>query len=200
MPKGNRTKSGRNTAHITELNRRYKEDLQGYKEFAEARRRNRVFRQEDLKAYHDRLFGYIGKCKEHDEPITRAGMMLAMEIDHSVYYRILGYEYDYRLYEYIDVNNISDDDVFVDENGCQCVLDGNGETVLLIPYSEILQKAELMLEEQTELRLYKSGKVGDIFALKALHGWQDSGQPQVVNQNLVIASPEQAKEAIALLG
>ncbi len=199
--KGNRTKSKRNAEHITALNQKYKEEIDGYKEFAEARRKNRTFRQEDLKSYHDKLFGYIEKCKEEDEPITRAGMMLAMGIDHSVYYRMAGGEYDYRLYEYMDVNNISEDDIFIDENGCQCVTDANGEVVLLIPYGEILQKAELMLEAQTETRLYKSGKVGDIFALKALHGWQDNGnEPQTVNQTLVIASPEQAREAIKLLG
>lgn len=199
MAKGNRSDSKRNSEHIVALNKQFKEEIQGYKEFAENRRKNRTLRQEDLKSYHDKLFAYIDKCKAEDEPITRAGMMLALGVDQTTFYRILGFEYDYRLYEYIDMNNVSDDDVFVDVSGYEAVRGVNGEVVLLIPYSEILQKAVLMLEEQTEQRLYKSGKVGDIFALKSLHGWQEDEKPQTVNQNLIIASPEQARQAINLL-
>jgi len=55
--KGNRTKSERNTKHITALSTRYKEELQGYKEFAENRRKNRTLKQEDIKLYYDKLFG-----------------------------------------------------------------------------------------------------------------------------------------------
>ena len=76
---------------------------------------------------------------------------------------------------------------------------GVGGVVLLIPYSLIIQKALLMIAEQTEERLYSNGRVGDIFALKAQHGWQEEQSPQTVNQTLVIATEEQAREAIKLL-
>ena len=57
----------------------------------------------------------------------------------------------------------------------------------------------LAVEEQTEERLYSKGRVGDIFSLKAVHGWQEDQAPQTVNQTLVIATEEQARKAIDLL-
>lgn len=199
--KGNRTNSRRNTTKIQEYNRRYSEEIDGYKQFAQNRRENRTFRQQDVAKYRERLFSYIERCIEEETPITVAGMLLAMEVDHTSWGKMLAGEYDYRLYEYIDVNNISDDDIFIDENGCQTVTGANGETVLLIPYSVIAEKAMLMKEDMDERRLLEKGRVADIFNMKAMHGWQDDGtQPQTVNQTLVIASPEQAREAIKLLG
>ena len=55
------------------------------------------------------------------------------------------------------------------------------------------------VEEQTEERLYSKGRVGDIFALKAVHGWEEEQSPHTVNQTLVIATEEQAREAIKML-
>lgn len=57
----------------------------------------------------------------------------------------------------------------------------------------------LAIEAQTEERLYSKGRVGDIFSLKAVHGWKEDTAPQTVNQTLVIASEEQARQAINLL-
>lgn len=203
--KGNRTDSKRNTNKITSFSKQYAEDIAAYKEYAEKRRNNRTVRQEDAAGYYDRLFSYINDCKENDEPITRAGMFLALGVDRMTYYRMRDYEYDWRLYEYLDMNDLDCEDilsnecVFLDENENPCLMEGN-KKILLIPYSDIIQKAELMHESQTEERLYKSGRVGDIFALKSLHGWDDkSTAPQTVNQNLIIATEEQARRAIELL-
>ena len=71
--------------------------------------------------------------------------------------------------------------------------------VWLIAFGELIEKGELLLEAETERRLYKSGKVTDIFALKSLHNWKEEQSPQTVNQTLVIASAEQARKAIELL-
>ena len=202
--KGNRTDSKRNTNKITSFSKQYAEDIAAYKEYAEKRRNNRTVRQEDAAGYYDRLFGYINDCKENDEPITRAGMLLALGVDRMTYYRMRDYEYDWRLYEYLDMNDLDCEDilsnecVFLDENENPCLMEGN-KKILLIPYSDIIQKAELMHESQTEERLYKSGRVGDIFALKSLHGWDDKSTPQTMNQNLIITTEEQARKAIEAL-
>ena len=68
----------------------------------------------------------------------------------------------------------------------------------------MLEKSDLVLESQAESRLYTSSKVGDIFALKSLHGWRDDNGVGGVNQigtvnQLVIATEEQARKAIELL-
>lgn len=202
--KGNRTDSSRDTSKIVSYSKQYAEDIKGYKEFVKKRRDRRTVRQEFAAVLYDKLFSYIAKCEETDEPITRSGMMLALGVDRQTYYRIRSGEYDWRLIEYLDMNDLdyedilSNDAVFLDENENPCLMDGE-KKMLLIPYSDIIQKAELMHEAQTEARLYKSGKVGDIFALKSIHGWQEDHQPSTVNQTLVIATEEQARKAIELL-
>lgn len=196
--KGNRTGSERNTEKITALNKRYVEEQQAYREYAEARRNSVKFNQAELSRRNDRLQEYVHQCYEDDEPITRAGMILALGVSRDTYYRMKDGELDYRLYEYMDLNGISESDVMLTEDETPYIV-CEGESILLIPSSVMIQKAELQLEAQTEARLYKSGKVGDIFALKAVHGWQEEQSPKTLNQTLVIATPERAREAIAAL-
>lgn len=198
--KGNRTKENRETRHLQENNARYKNEIDTYKMYAEARRANRKFKQEDVKMFYDRIVNYISDCTEKEEPFTVAGLILAMGVSKDTYYRMKSGEYDYRLDEYMEINGIAEEDVLIDNSGIEYVVNEAGEVVLLIEYRELIQKAQLMIEEQTEKRLYKSGRAGDIFALKALHGWEDTPQHQTVNQTLVIATEEQAREAIRLLG
>lgn len=197
--KGNRTDSERNTEKIAALSRRYNEEQQAYREYAEARRNSVKFNQAELSRRNERLQAYIRQCYDDDEPITRAGMVLALGVSRDTYYRMRDGELDFRLYEYMDVNGISESDVLLDEEETPYIVGSEGERILLIPSSVMIQKAELQLEAQTEARLYKSGKVGDIFALKAVHGWQEDAAPKTLNQTLVIATPEQAREAIKAL-
>lgn len=196
--KGNRTDSKRNTSTIQELNQRYKEDIAGYKEFAEKRRNNRTAKQEECGEYYNRLISYIEECGEKEQPITRADIILTLGVCKDVYYKMKAGELDYRLYEYIETNHISEEDIYINNYGLPATMVDNKE-ILLIPFAELIEKGELLLEAQTEARLYKSGKVGDIFALKSLHGWQEEQSPQTVNQTLVIATEEQARKAIELL-
>ena len=196
--KGNRTKSGRNPQNAININKQFGEEVAAYKEVAEKIRRAKKYKQEDLAAIYKRIMDYIADKREQDKPITVSGMILASGISRATWYEMLSGDYDYRLYQYIDTHNI-DEMQKLDVDGMEAVINSDGEVVLLICYSEILQKAMLMLEEQTEERLYKSGRVGDIFSLKAIHGWREEQSPQTVNQTLVIATEEQAREAIKLL-
>lgn len=196
--KGNRTDSKRNTATIQELNKRYKEDIAGYKEFAEKRRNNRTARQEDCGEYYNRLISYIEECGEKEEPITRADIILTLGVGKDIYYKMKSGELDYRLYEYIDTHSISEEDIYINNYGLPATM-VNDREIVLIPFAELIEKGELLLEAETEKRLYKSGKVTDIFALKSLHGWKEEQSPQTVNQTLVIATEEQARKAIELL-
>lgn len=196
--KGNRSDSKRETAHLTELSQRYKEDIASYKEFAEKRRNERTVKQEDCGEYYKRLVEYIEKCGETEQPITRADIILTLGVSKSVYYRMKAGELDYRLYEYIDTNNIQEADIYLNSDNLPATMVDNRE-ILLIAFGDLVEKGELLLEAETEKRLYKSGKVGDIFALKSLHGWQEETSPQTVNQTLVIATEEQARKAIELL-
>ena len=196
--KGNRTKSGRNPQNAININKQFGEEVAAYKEVAEKIRRAKKYKQEDLAAIYKRITDYVADKREQDKPITVSGMILASGISRATWYEMLAGDYDYRLYQYIDTHNI-DEMQKLDVDGMEAVINSEGEVVLLNCYSEILQKAMLMLEEQTEERLYKSGRAGDIFSLKAIHGWREEQSPQTVNQTLVIATEEQAREAIKLL-
>lgn len=195
--KGNRTDSRRETDHLKEFSKRQSEDIARYKEQAEKRRKARKYRQEDLGTILARLNDYIHTQTEQEKPLTVAGMIRAAEVGKDTWYRMIGGEYDYRLIEYCDLHDIDIDTIPLD--GIPTATDDDGNEIALIAYSEALQKAMLAIEEQTEERLYSKGRVGDIFSLKAVHGWQEDSHPQQVTNNLVIASPEQAKRAIDLL-
>lgn len=196
--KGNRTKSKRNADTITESTKRISEDITRYKEIAEKVRRSRKWKQEDLAGVCERLKTHIEKCNE-DDPLTIGGMIVAAGMMKEDWYAAANGEYDYRLYEYIELHNIDTADAQTNADGQPYVITEHGE-VLLIPYSSVIQKAILLKETADERRLLKKGRVADIFNMKALHGWQEETSPHTVNQTLVLASPEQAREAIKLLG
>lgn len=199
--KGNRTPGQpRNGAGLAEISRRESENVARYKEIAEKRRKGRKYKQEDLAGIMQRLNDYIDEQTAEDKPLTIAGMIRAAGVSKSTWYEMIGGDYDHLLFQYIDLHTIPKE-LLDDANGgaIPTFLDGEGHEIPLIMFSEALQKAVLRVEEQTEERLYSKGRVGDIFSLKAVHGWQEDSQPQQVTNNLVIASPEQAKRAIDLL-
>ena len=195
--KGNRTKSKRNPSVMVESSRRISEDISRYKEIAEKVRKSRKWKQEDLAGVYDRLNTHISESNE-DEPLTIAGMMLAAGMAKEDWYAAVNGEYDYRLYEYIELHNINTSDAQINDDGFPYIITENGE-ILLIPYSDVMQKAILLKEAADERRLLKKGRVADIFNMKALHNWQEETSPHTVNQTLVIASEEQARKAIEAL-
>lgn len=201
--KGNRTRTGRNPAAAVEFSRQRSEDISRYKEAAEKARRAKKYTQEDLIRIYQRISDYIeeraSKDAEDQRPLTVSGMILASGVSKSTWYEMLAGDYDYRLYEYMDLHNITLDTATDTINNIPCITGADGVVVMLISYSEILQKAMLAIEAQTEERLYSKGRVGDIFSLKAVHGWQEETSPHTVNQTLVLASPEQARGAIKML-
>ena len=198
--KGNRVKGQpRQGKAFTEASKAYSEHVSYYKKLAEERRKASPYRQEEAINLYARLQQYIADKEEEEKPITVSGLILAARCSSSTWYTMQSGDYDYRLYEYIDINNINMDNITEFIDGIPVFTDSQGQKIMLITYSAIVQKALLQLQEQTETRLYEKGRVGDIFALKAQHGWQEDSTPQTVNQTLVIASPEEAERAIKML-
>ena len=190
------------------LNEQYSKDIDKYKRFAEARRKRVTYSQEKTGEVYSKIAQYVISRIEEDRPFTISGLQLAIGCSSDTYNRLASGECDYLLEQYIDINNIDIETVDTYIHGMPAVCkdltsvpsedDLNG-VVLLIPYSHLVEKAHLMVQEQTEERLYMKGRVGDIFALKAQHGWREDETPHTVNQTLVIASEEQARKAIELL-
>lgn len=198
--KGNRTNSKRDSSVMVAASKQFGEDVRRYKEIAEKMRLARKFKQEQVFEVYNRLNGYIEEQRGNDKPLTVAGVIRATGMSRTTWYEMAGGDYDYQLPQLIDTYDL---EATIDIDGIpatEAVIDGKKCTILLIPWSWLVEKAMLAIEEQTEERLYSKGRVGDIFALKAVHGWQEEPSPQTVNQTLVIASPEQARDAIKALG
>lgn len=198
MTKGNRTTKNRNATKITNYSQRLSEDVEGYKAFADARRQQRIYNQEDVGMFIDRIESYFDNMEDIEKPYTVSGLILAMKIPQDAFYRMKSGEYDYRLWQYIDEHQVTEEEVLTDDEGLQYAI-VDEEKVILIPYSEIIKKAMLVIQAQIETRLYERGRVGDIFALKCRFGWSEEKPPSEVNQTLVIGGEEEAKHILELL-
>jgi len=189
----------RNTTEITEYNTRYSNEISEYKAFAEKRRNNRVYKQEQMFSLIEKLSDYVETKHRENKPLTVAGMLLAIGWNTDVWRRARDGDYDYLLEEYISLNDIKDSDV-QDADGLPYVSTANGN-VSLIPYSLFVEKASLLIQEEREEKCSstRGNPAGNIFLLKAQHGFREEDTPTTVNQTLVIADREQATEALKLL-
>ena len=204
--KGNRTNSRRDPSKMEDISKKYSEEIKGYKEYASGRARRIKFPQEMTGEVYRRIRDYVRAKSESELPLTVSGLILALGCSSDTYYRLQAGDMDYLLYQYIDRMEIDLDtiDASIDTMPYVAEPDADLETmrgvVLLTPYSTLIQKAHLLIAEQTEERLYLKGRVGDIFALKAQHGWQEEEQQaRTVNQTLIIADEQQARKAIEML-
>ena len=182
------------------INKKYSEEIAGYKAFVEERKNRRKYKQETVgQAYHA-LLDYMEDCYKKKQPLTVAGMQLAMGMLRDAWYRAKDGDMDYLLEEYIRDNNISEQDITYDQDGLPWV-DGENGPVLLILWSELRKKADLMIQDQLERNCYtnKGNPAGSIFGLKAQFQWREDEGPQHVVNQLVIADLEQAKKALKML-
>lgn len=194
--KGNRTKGNRNSDLIKAVNDEYSKELTAYKRMAEAKRNLRVIKQEDAQTYLDRVIEYIDEKQSGGKPLTVSGVNLAMKVSSMAFRHMREGDYDYLAEEYIALNGLSEEDIEYYDG----VPYHNG--VLLMPYSDIIDRVYLMIQEQRETACssLRGNPAGNIFLLKAQQGFREDSTPQTVNQTLVIADVDKAKEAMKLLG
>lgn len=192
-----RDKSTYNFAPAVAQNKLYKEINDHHRALAERYRNGRVYSQEFAYVLYKRMKDYVDEVRGSDKPITISGLILASGINKLTWYSMKNGKKDYELFSFMDCNKVSFEDAeYID--GLPYV-EHCGNIVLLITFSEVIEKILLMHEDETETRLYEKGRVGDIFALRSQHHWQEEQSPQTVNQTLVIASEEQARKAIEML-
>lgn len=169
-----------------------------YRERAREIKSHKKYTQDYAYTLYSRIMEYIDECAEKGEPLTFSGIQLAVKLPHEVFRKMKNGEYDWEYSSFLDLNSITADDVYFEDN--IPFTDKTGEKVMLVPFSEIFEWIYLRVEKELEVRLYKNGRSGDIFALKVKRGWVEAEkQPQTVNQTLVIASEEQARKAIEML-
>lgn len=204
---GNRTNHAPESADkIKAMNQAYSAEVDEYKRFADARRNRRKYTQESMSVLYERVSAYVDECERTREPLTVAGMLLAMGTNKDMWSKAKAGEYDYLLEEYIALNNISAEDVqLIDNIPWHVAADaetGEIREVMLIPYSDFCENLSLRIEAQLERNCYtnKGNPAGSIFGLKAHYGYRDDPEtPQHLVQNLVIADPEQVKKAAKML-
>lgn len=189
-----------NIAKAQDMAKNDSEAIKAAREIVEYKKTHRppAFGVKDIKTMLQRIGRYFNICDDQERPYTKAGLIRALDVSKSTYYRYLNGELDYLIEEHIAINHIDVEacDIITTDDGAEIKVDCEGN--LLINFSSILQKAVLRLEEQAEERLYKSGRPGDIFTLKQF-GWTDEKSPNTVNQTLVIASQDEADRALKML-
>lgn len=200
--KGNRTNSPRNPEKIQALPEKYSEEVKAYKAFAEARRSMRKWTQETLGDVYKRVQAYMDDCCASKTPMTVAGTILATGVDRNTWDKAGKGEMDYLLEEYVELNTIAEEDIIYDDVGNPWHNRGQDlRPVILIPWSEVRQKADLMIQAQLERNCYtnRGNPAGSIFGLKAQFKWREDESPQHLVQQLVVADAEQAKKMLEML-
>lgn len=190
----------RNTEKISDFSRFEAETLNQYRKYAEARRNRRVYKQEQVGVMLRAFLNYREDKLKHNKPMTVAGTLLALDLNDSFWLKIKNGDYDYLLEEYIEVNNINEEDIYYNDLSVESVLVNNQE-VMLIPFSKLWEKIHLAIQEQREeaCSSTRGNPAGNIFLLKAQQGFKEEDSPSYVNQTLVIADKEKALEALKLL-
>lgn len=142
-------------------------------------------------------------------PYTVTGMQLAVNCNGSGWQQYKTGErdhindeharYDDTQHKYIEIDIYDHEKAFIYD----CTLNRNLDAYICrlynsgdynaIHFSNILEKAAQIVEEQAEQRLYIKGRVADIFTMKSLYKWQDS---QTTVHRVEIASPDQARKAL----
>lgn len=193
---------------LTELNAA---DLQRYKDFAAARRKNRVYHAVNLSERIRRAEEIAEECGKQGKPFTIGQIMIAADIcNNDTWARIKAGEKDYLLFEYIELNNITEEKCLYTEDGtpyieAQDEITGQVVDFPLVLYSDRLEKIYKWQESILEGNLYKSRNMptvtGSIFGLKNTHKWSDQPQEteKVSRQTLIIADKSQAMKALDML-
>jgi len=178
-----------NTTKISQFNTWYSQDIEEYKRFAEGRSQSHRFTQEYLTELTEKIIVYIEEQKDADKPITIAGFYLALGIQKKDYFRMKNGEFDYRLFQFMEYKGISPEDIQRDWQEplgyIEYWIDADGQLWVMNTYSEIIEKALLLMQMQTEERLLtaknNSQVSAAIFLLKAKFGWSDKPDVNIYN-------------------
>ena len=199
MPRGEKSTADNSRAAVA-VTKEYAAQVAGVKALAEKRKAQRKYTQEGVAAAYKAINDYMQECYTKRQPLTVAGFQLAVGIHRDAWIKARDGELDHLLEEYIQDNNISEDDITYDQDGLPWHYGDNGP-VLLLWWSDLRKKADLMIQDQLERNCYtnKGNPAGSIFGLKAKFDWREDEGPQHLVQQLVVADLEQAKKALKML-
>ena len=153
-----------------------------------------------------RISSYIVNARRQEKPLTETGLIVALGVTEKVYKAYASGERDHLQQIGAEARESNADiDIEIDKTlldaDIKAVYDylmANDNNVIVAPYfSNLLQKARLLVTLEREERLAKSGRVGDIFTMKAREHWQDGSEHKT---NVLQITTRNATEALQLLG
>lgn len=141
---------------------------------------------------------YVSAQHEADEPLTAAGCAIACNLVRNTIHDYGTGSKDHWCFDVEDEYRpqLDGEALFVYDY----LIGGEHEGKKTVLLSDVVAHYNEIATAEREKRLYKRGSVADIFALKAIDGWQDDSNKGVTNQTLVITGGESAEAALKLLG
>ena len=181
------------TETIEQATRDYSALVETSKRFIEARRARSLYNVGNIQKLIDAFEAYEAEQARTGKPLTVSGYILASGMPKSTFYEASNGMYDYVIEEYKITHGLSED--------TETVIDENGQEITLAPWSEVIEKAYLKIQEQRETACSstRGNPAGNIFLLKAQNGLQEEASPHTVNQNLIIADADKAKTMLEML-
>ena len=155
-----------------------------------------------------RLADYIATARRTDRPLTETGLLVALGVDDTVFKAYANGERDYLQETDVQARETDKGINLAIEKIKGKDTDGDIKAVFdyLLPsfnadsvptMSDCIQKARLLVTLEREERLATSGRVAEIFTMKAREGWQDE---RTINNNILQITTSNATEALQLLG
>lgn len=161
-----------------------------------------------------KLAAYIEQCRQQERPLTEAGLQVATGLDRNQYKAYLNGERNYiyeaglkaqqseadiqrQLEHYKSIVNIQD--IYHYLIGDEVLDNSNIIENKALDLSTPFQKARQLISAEREERLAKSGKVADIYTMKAREGedWQEAA---VRTEHVIDIKQVNAISALELLG
>ena len=157
-----------------------------------------------------RLASYIEQCRDSEKPLTETGLAVALGIDNETLHNIANGEREYcksmkaretekdialQIEKYKQIEHIQPTYNYLIDNYNNNSIDTNDKNALAL--AEPIKKARLLVTLEREERLAKSGKVGDIFTMKAREGWQDTTER---HEHIIQIENNKALTALQQLG
>ena len=178
---------------LSTVSQMYSDLVKQAKDMAIARRSQSPVRVEQIPFIIDRFAEYAKDCQDRKKPMTWAGFALSANISGRTLDRMYKGELDHIVEEYGLSHGLREDTTYY--------VDENGEQILLIPWSQIVEKCALLIQSQLEENCYqlKGNQVGSIFGLKARFGWQDDNVVKTQNNTLIVADKDRATELLDML-
>lgn len=141
---------------------------------------------------------YVANQHAAEEPLTAAGCAIACGVVRDTIHDYGKGEKDHWCMDVEDKyrDQLEGEALFVYDY----LIGGEHEGKKAVLLSDVVSHYREIASAEREKRLYKRGSVADIFALKAVDGWQDDSGKATTNNTLVISGGDSAEAALKFLG